>query len=226
MVDMAVSAVTPHQELSPPSSRKPEWFIRIQPETFTATGTRLRLGLRRRHRRLGSHAGQAGDPQLADHGRGRHPTSTPTRSVDAPPPCPSRQRHLEPPSHNDRGTAVAAAEVGLMAGADRVGLPLRQRRAHRQRRSRHPRPQPLPRGVHPGLDFSDINAVARTVEHCNQLPIHPRHPYVGDLVFTAFSAPTRTPSEGFSPLKGRRIQPWNVPYLPIDPPTSAAATTR
>jgi 2-isopropylmalate synthase len=71
-------------------------------------------------------------------------------------------------------------------------------------------------GVAPGLDFSDINAVARTVEHCNQLPIHPRHPYVGDLVFTAFSG-----SHQDAIKKGFAVQktdaPWNVPYLPIDP---------
>jgi 2-isopropylmalate synthase len=71
-------------------------------------------------------------------------------------------------------------------------------------------------GIAPGLDFSDINAVARTVEHCNQLPIHPRHPYVGDLVFTAFSG-----SHQDAIKKGLAVQDkngmWNVPYLPIDP---------
>jgi 2-isopropylmalate synthase len=71
-------------------------------------------------------------------------------------------------------------------------------------------------GIHPGLDFSDINAVARTVEHCNQLPIHPRHPYVGDLVFTAFSGSHQDAiKKGFAAQKAGA--PWNVPYLPIDP---------
>ena len=71
-------------------------------------------------------------------------------------------------------------------------------------------------GVDPGLDFSDINAMARTVEYCNHLPIHPRHPYVGDLVFTAFSG-----SHQDAIKKGFAVQQadaaWNVPYLPVDP---------
>ncbi len=70
-------------------------------------------------------------------------------------------------------------------------------------------------GIHPGLDFSNINAVARVVEECTQLPIHPRHPYVGDLVFTAFSG-----SHQDAIRKGLAVQQegvWEVPYLPIDP---------
>jgi 2-isopropylmalate synthase len=71
-------------------------------------------------------------------------------------------------------------------------------------------------GVHPGLDFSDINAIARTFEHCNQLPIHPRHPYVGDLVFTAFSGSHQDAiKKGFTAQKAD--EQWAVPYLPIDP---------
>jgi len=71
-------------------------------------------------------------------------------------------------------------------------------------------------GVHPGLDFSDINAVVRTAEHCTQLPVHPRHPYAGDLVFTAFSGSHQDAiKKGFAAQKvGER---WNVPYLPVDP---------
>ncbi|PKO36311.1 MAG: 2-isopropylmalate synthase [Betaproteobacteria bacterium HGW-Betaproteobacteria-6] len=119
--------------------------------------------------------------------------------------------------HNDRGTAVAAAEMGLMAGADRVegclfGNGERTGNVDLVTLALNMYTQ----GVHPGLDFSDINAVARTVEHCNQLPIHPRHPYVGDLVFTAFSG-----SHQDAIKKGLAAQkagdPWNVPYLPIDP---------
>ena len=74
-------------------------------------------------------------------------------------------------------------------------------------------------GVAPGLDFSDINAVARTVEHCNQLPIHPRHPYVGDLVFTAFSGSHQDAiKKGFAAQKAAGPNAlWNVPYMPIDP---------
>jgi 2-isopropylmalate synthase len=71
-------------------------------------------------------------------------------------------------------------------------------------------------GVDPGLDFSDINSVARTVEHCNQLPIHPRHPYVGDLVFTAFSGSHQDAiKKGFAVQKPDAL--WEVPYLPLDP---------
>ena len=119
--------------------------------------------------------------------------------------------------HNDRGTAVAAAELGLMAGADRVegclfGNGERTGNVDIVTVALNMYTQ----GVHPGLDFSDINAVARTVEHCNQLPIHPRHPYVGDLVFTAFSGSHQDAiKKGFSAQKADA--PWNVPYLPIDP---------
>lgn len=119
--------------------------------------------------------------------------------------------------HNDRGTAVAAAELGMMAGADRVEGCLF---GHGERTGNVDivtlALNLYTQGVAPGLDFSDINAVARTVEHCTQLPIHPRHPYVGDLVFTAFSG-----SHQDAIKKGLAAQrsdaPWNVPYLPIDP---------
>ncbi|MDH4480499.1 MAG: 2-isopropylmalate synthase [Rhodoferax sp.] len=119
--------------------------------------------------------------------------------------------------HNDRGTAVAAAELGIMAGADRVegclfGNGERTGNVDIVTLALNLYTQ----GVHPGLNFSDINAVARTVEHCNQLPIHPRHPYVGDLVFTAFSGSHQDAiKKGFSALDKNGL--WNVPYLPIDP---------
>jgi 2-isopropylmalate synthase len=129
--------------------------------------------------------------------------------------------------HNDRGTAVAAAEQGVMAGADRIegclfgngertgnvclvtlGLNL------------------YSQGIDPGIDFSDIDETRRTVEHCNQLPVHPRHPYGGDLVYTAFSgshqdaikkgleAMERDAAAAGVPVDEFR---WEVPYLPIDP---------
>jgi 2-isopropylmalate synthase len=119
--------------------------------------------------------------------------------------------------HNDRGTAVAAAELGLMAGADRVegclfGNGERTGNVDVVTLALNLYTQ----GIAPGLDFSDINAVARTVEHCNQLPIHPRHPYVGDLVFTAFSGSHQDAiKKGFAVQKPDAL--WNVPYLPIDP---------
>ncbi|MGZ6827096.1 MAG: 2-isopropylmalate synthase [Mycobacteriales bacterium] len=129
--------------------------------------------------------------------------------------------------HNDRGTAVAAAEQGLMAGADRVegclfgngertgnvclvtlGLNL------------------FSQGCDPGIDFSDIDEVRRTVEHCNQLPVHPRHPYGGDLVYTAFSGSHQDAiKKGLEAMERDAAaagvpvdeHPWGVPYLPIDP---------
>ncbi len=121
--------------------------------------------------------------------------------------------------HNDRGTGVAAAELGVMAGADRIegtlfgngertgnvdlvtlGLNL-----HTQ-------------GIDPGIDFSDINELVRTAEYCNQLPIHPRHPYAGDLVFTAFSGSHQDAiKKGFGAMKQSNTGLWEVPYLPIDP---------
>ena len=119
--------------------------------------------------------------------------------------------------HNDRGTAVAAAEMGLMAGADRVegclfGNGERTGNVDLVTVALNMYTQ----GVHPGLDFSDINAVARTFEHCTQLPIHPRHPYVGDLVFTAFSGSHQDAiKKGFAAQKADET--WSVPYLPIDP---------
>ena len=124
--------------------------------------------------------------------------------------------------HNDRGCGVAAAELGVMAGADRIegclfgngertgnvclvtlGLNL-----HSQ-------------GIDPGIDFSDIGDVIRTVEHCNQLPVHPRHPYGGELVFTAFSGSHQDAiKKGLAARNAdvaRGEEVWDVPYLPIDP---------
>ena len=119
--------------------------------------------------------------------------------------------------HNDRGTAVAAAELALMAGADRVEGCLF---GHGERTGNVDLVtlalNLYSQGVHPGLDFSRINEVARTVEHCTQLPIHPRHPYVGDLVFTAFSGSHQDAiKKGFTAQ--RQGEAWEVPYLPVDP---------
>ena len=119
--------------------------------------------------------------------------------------------------HNDRGTAVAAAELGLMAGADRVegclfGNGERTGNVDLVTLALNLYTQ----GVHPGLDFSDIQSVVRTAEHCTQLPVHPRHPYAGDLVFTAFSGSHQDAiKKGFAAQKAGEL--WNVPYLPIDP---------
>lgn len=121
--------------------------------------------------------------------------------------------------HNDRGTGVAAAELGVMAGADRIegtlfgngertgnvdivtlGLNL------------------YTQGIDPKLDFSDINDIVRCVEYCNQLPVHPRHPYGGELVFTAFSGSHQDAiKKGFTARHQSNSGRWEVPYLPIDP---------
>ncbi|MBL6599689.1 MAG: 2-isopropylmalate synthase [Alphaproteobacteria bacterium] len=121
--------------------------------------------------------------------------------------------------HNDRGTGVAAAELAQMAGADRVegtlfgngertgnvdivtlGLNL------------------FTQGVDPELDFSDINSMMETAEHCNQLPIHPRHPYAGELVHTAFSGSHQDAiNKGMKAMETANSVLFEVPYLPIDP---------
>jgi len=119
--------------------------------------------------------------------------------------------------HNDRGSGIAAAELGMMAGADRVegclfGNGERTGNVDLVTLALNMHTQ----GVEPGLDFGDINAVARTYEYCTQLPIHPRQPYVGDLVFTAFSGSHQDAiKKGFAAHKAQ--ERWAVPYLPIDP---------
>jgi 2-isopropylmalate synthase len=119
--------------------------------------------------------------------------------------------------HNDRGTAVASAELAVMAGADRVegclfGNGERTGNVDLVTLALNLYTQ----GVDPGLDFSDIDAVRQVVEECNQLPVHPRHPYVGDLVFTAFSGSHQDAiKKGFAQQKPDTL--WEVPYLPIDP---------
>jgi 2-isopropylmalate synthase len=119
--------------------------------------------------------------------------------------------------HNDRGTAVAAAELAVMAGADRVegclfGNGERTGNVDLVTLALNLYTQ----GVHPGLDFSDIDSVRQLVEECNQIPVHPRHPYVGDLVFTAFSGSHQDAiKKGFAKQQADAL--WEVPYLPIDP---------
>ena len=119
--------------------------------------------------------------------------------------------------HNDRGTGTAAGEFALMAGADRVegclfGNGERTGNVDLVNIALNLYTQ----GVSPGLDFSDIDAIRRTVEHCNQLPVHPRHPYVGDLVYTSFSGSHQDAiKKAFAARRDGDI--WDMPYLPIDP---------
>lgn len=119
--------------------------------------------------------------------------------------------------HNDRGTAVAAAELAVMAGADRIEGCLF---GHGERTGNVDLVtlalNLYTQGVDPGLDFSRINDIARTVEQCTQIPVHARHPYAGDLVFTAFSGSHQDAiRKGFAAQKPDAV--WEVPYLPIDP---------
>jgi len=119
--------------------------------------------------------------------------------------------------HNDRGTGTAAAELAMMAGADRVegclfGNGERTGNVDIVNLALNMYTQ----GVDPGLDFSNIDEVRRCVEFCNQLPVHPRHPYVGDLVFTSFSGSHQDAiKKAFAARKATDI--WEMPYLPIDP---------
>ncbi|MFK7992557.1 MAG: 2-isopropylmalate synthase [Granulosicoccus sp.] len=121
--------------------------------------------------------------------------------------------------HNDRGCAVAATELGLLAGGDRVEGTL----FGNGERTGNVDLVTLAlnlftQGVDPLLDFSDIYEVMRTVEHCNQLPVHPRHPYAGELVFTAFSGSHQDAiKKGFAAMRESNSPKWEVPYLPIDP---------
>jgi 2-isopropylmalate synthase len=122
-------------------------------------------------------------------------------------------------THNDRGTGVAASELGLLAGADRVegclfGNGERTGNVDLVTLALNMYTQ----GVDPGLNFSDIDEVIQTVEYCNQLPVHPRHPYAGELVFTAFSGSHQDAiKKGFAAQEARNDELWDVPYLPIDP---------
>jgi 2-isopropylmalate synthase len=121
--------------------------------------------------------------------------------------------------HNDRGTAIAAAELGLMAGADRVegclfGNGERTGNVCLVTLAGNLMSQ----GIDPKIDISDVPQIVRTVEYCNQIGVHPRHPYGGDLVFTAFSGSHQDAiKKGFDALTASGETTWEVPYLPVDP---------
>jgi 2-isopropylmalate synthase len=121
--------------------------------------------------------------------------------------------------HNDRGSGIAAAELGLLAGGDRIegclfGNGERTGNVDLVTLALNMYTQ----GLNPGLDFSNIDEVIQTVEYCNQLPVHPRHPYAGELVFTAFSGSHQDAiKKGFAAHERQNDEIWRVPYLPIDP---------
>ena len=121
--------------------------------------------------------------------------------------------------HNDRGTGVAAAELAIMAGADRVEGTLF---GNGERTGNVDvitlAMNMFSQGVDPGLDCSDIDALVKVAEYCNQLPVHPRHPYAGELVFTAFSGSHQDAiNKGFKAMAASNSKEWAVPYLPVDP---------
>ena len=121
--------------------------------------------------------------------------------------------------HNDRGTGVAAAELGVMAGADRIEGTL----FGNGERTGNVDLVTLglnmfTQGVDPGIDFSDIDRIREVAEYCNRLPVHERHPYAGDLVYTAFSGSHQDAiKKGMTAMEGSNSGLWEVPYLPIDP---------
>jgi len=119
--------------------------------------------------------------------------------------------------HNDRGTGTAAGEFAVMAGADRLeGCLFGNGERTGNLDLVNVALNLYTQGVHPGLDFSDIDDIRRTVEHCNRLPVHPRHPYVGELVYTSFSGSHQDAiKKAFAARQPGDL--WDMPYLPIDP---------
>ena len=218
VVDMAVSSVRLIRELAA-EQPETEWVLEYSPETFTAT----ELGFAKAIcDAVTAEWGATPDNKVIINLPSTVEMATPNVYADQ---IEWMHRHLARRDsvilsvhpHNDRGTAVAAAELAMLAGADRVegclfGNGERTGNVDLVTLALNLYTQ----GIAPGLDFSDINKVARTAEHCTRLPIHPRHPYVGDLVFTAFSG-----SHQDAIRKGFAVQQpeaqWNVPYLPIDP---------
>ena len=218
VIDMAVVAVKLIRELAA-QAPETEWVLEYSPETFTATELDFALEV---CNAVTAAWGATRDNKVILNLPTTVEMATPNIYADQ---IEWMHRHLDRRDsviislhpHNDRGTAVAAAELALMAGAERVegclfGNGERTGNVDLVTLALNLYTQ----GVAPGLDFSDINAVARTFEQCSQLPIHPRHPYVGDLVFTAFSGSHQDAiKKGFA--VGQSDGFWNVPYLPIDP---------
>ncbi|WP_313953549.1 2-isopropylmalate synthase [Accumulibacter sp.] len=218
VVEMAVAAVKLIKQLAA-EVPETEWVLEYSPETFTATELDFALEV---CDAVTAAWGATPDNKVILNLPTTVEVATPNIYADQ---IEWMHRHLARRDsviislhpHNDRGTAVAAAELALMAGAERVegclfGNGERTGNVDLVTLALNLYTQ----GVAPGLDFSDINAVARTFEHCSQLPIHPRHPYVGDLVFTAFSGSHQDAiKKGFAVEQTDAF--WNVPYLPIDP---------
>jgi 2-isopropylmalate synthase len=218
VIDMAVQSVRLIRELAD-AQPETEWVLEYSPEAFTATELDFAKAI---CDAVTAEWGATPDNKVILNLPATVEVATPNVYADQ---IEWMHRHLARRDsvilsvhpHNDRGTAVAAAELAVLAGADRVegclfGNGERTGNVDIVTLALNLYTQ----GIHPGLDFSDINAIARTAEHCTRLPIHPRHPYVGDLVFTAFSGSHQDAiKKGFAAQSPDAV--WNVPYLPIDP---------
>ncbi len=218
IVELAVSHATMLRDLA---ARQPgtQWTFQYSPEMFS--GTELAFS-----KRVVDAATAVWQPTAARKCIVNLPStvehSTPNIFADM---IEWMHRHLERRDaivlsvhpHNDRGTGAAAGEFALMAGCDRVegclfGNGERTGNVDIVNIALNLYTQ----GVAPGLDFSDIDEIRRCVEHCNQLPVHPRHPYVGDLVYTSFSGSHQDAiKKAFAARREGDL--WDMPYLPIDP---------
>jgi 2-isopropylmalate synthase len=194
-----------------------EWILQYSPETFSSAELAVSL--------------QACETAIAAWGPGRPIIlNLPTTVENATPNIFADQiewmvrRLRDRPNvvisihpHNDRGTGVAAAELALQAGAQRVeGCLFGNGERTGNLDLVNVALNLYTQGVDPGLDFSNIDEIRRTVEHCNQLPVHPRHPYAGDLVYTSFSGSHQDAiKKAFAQRREGDI--WEMPYLPIDP---------
>lgn len=204
-----------------------QWTLQYSPETFSAT--ELSVSLKACQTAIATWGAGPGRPIIIN---------LPTTVENATPNVFADQiewmdRQLSPREHivlsvhphNDRGTGVAAAELAMMAGADRVegclfGNGERCGNVDIVTLALNMYTQ----GVHPNLDFSDITSVARIAEECTSLPVHPRHPYAGDLVFTAFSGSHQDAiKKGFAAQDPNAL--WKCPTCPSTRPTSAAHMT-
>lgn len=196
-----------------------EWMFQYSPETFTATELDFSLEV---CNAVAEEWKASPDRKIIINLPSTVEIASPNHYADQ---IEFMHRHLERRDgivlsvhpHNDRGTAVAAAELALLAGADRVegclfGNGERTGNVDLVTLAMNFYSQ----GIHPGLDFSDIDAISAVVEKATRIPLHPRHPYAGNLAFTAFSGSHQDAiRKGFAVQKAD--QPWEVPYLPIDP---------
>ncbi|MDO8605922.1 MAG: 2-isopropylmalate synthase [Phaeospirillum sp.] len=219
-VDLALSGVRLIRELS---AARPEGDVTLQysPESFTGTEPDFAVEI---VEAVAAEWGASPQRRLICNLPATVETSTPNLYADVIEWfCAKVKRRdaliVSVHPHNDRGTGVAAAELAVMAGADRVEGTL----FGNGERTGNVDVVTLAlnlytQGVESGLDLSDIDAVRRTAEHCTGLPVHPRHPYAGDLVYTAFSGSHQDAiKKGFSARKNANDPIWEVPYLPIDP---------